>query len=153
MTGTDEATSAVYDSGATSKCGRETDNFIPTNDKSEKVFYLPTGHTTKASKKSKLHHLVREPARTVDIVPDLKQNSLLSASKFADANYITLLTPDEVLIYDGNTLKMTIENYAILRGWRDPTTGLWRVPLDKNTPPPKSNYGLLGADTMENLHK
>jgi hypothetical protein len=42
MTGTDEATSAVYDYGATSNCGRETDNFIPTNEKSEKVFiYQP----------------------------------------------------------------------------------------------------------------
>ena len=46
---------------------------------------------------------------------------------------------------------MTIESDAILRGWRDPTTGLWRVPLDKHTPPTKSKYVILDADTTENL--
>ena len=121
--------SAVFDSGATSHCGREKDNFIPTNLPSTKVFHLPTGHTTAASKQAKLHHQVREPARTVDIVPGLKHNSLLSASKFADANYITILTPTEVLIYDGEDLKLTVSNEAVLRGWRDETSGLWRVPL------------------------
>ena len=121
--------SAVFDSGATSHCGREKDNFIPTNLPSTKVFHLPTGHTTAASKQAKLHHQVREPARTVDIVPGLKHNSLLSASKFADANYITILTPTEVLIYDGEDLKLTVSNEAVLRGWRDEPSGLWRVPL------------------------
>ena len=83
--------SAVYDLGATSHCGRENDDFIPTNQPSNKVFHLPTGHTTSASKQATLHHQVHNPARTVDIVPGLKHNSLLSASKFADANYITVL--------------------------------------------------------------
>ena len=61
---------------------------------------MPNGATAAATKEAKLKLKLREPARTVDIVPDLKHNSLISASKFADANYITVLTPTEVLIYD-----------------------------------------------------
>jgi len=104
--------SAVYDSGATSSCGRTTDNFIPTATKSNKVFHLPTGHTTKASTQSKLHHEVREPARTIDILPDLKHNSLISGPKFADANYVTILTPTEVLIYDNDNLTISVSKEA-----------------------------------------
>ena len=53
MTGTDEQSSAVYDSGATSNCGRETDNFIPTNEKSEKVFiYQPATQLRPARKQN-----------------------------------------------------------------------------------------------------
>ena len=63
---------------------------------------------------TKLHHKVREPARTVDIVAELRHNSLISASKFADANYVTLLTPDEVLIFDGDTLQISVDSKAIL---------------------------------------
>ena len=134
-TSTKTYSSAVFDSGATSHCGREEDNFIPTNNPSHKNFHLPTGQTTKASKEAKLHHKLREPARTVDIVPELKHNSLLSGSKFADANYVTILTPDEVLIYDGADLTIKVSSEAILRGWRD-ENGLWRVPLQDNAPAP-----------------
>ena len=48
------------------------------------------------------------------MVPDLKHNSLISASKFADANYITVLTPTEVLIYDGERLKLEVNKEAVL---------------------------------------
>ena len=109
--------SAVYDSGATSNCGRIGDDFEPTNKKSNKVFHMPNGDTAAASAQAKLKLNIREPARTVDMVPDLKHNSLLSASKFADANYITVLTPTEVLIYNGNDLTLRINKDAILRGW------------------------------------
>ena len=61
---------------------------------------MPNGNTTKASKEAKLHHDVREPAKTVDIVPELQHNSLISGSKFADADYVIILTPTELLIYD-----------------------------------------------------
>ena len=65
-----------------------------------KVFHLPNGATTKASREGKLHHNIREPARTVNILPELKHNSLLSGSKFADGGYTTVLTPTHVLIYN-----------------------------------------------------
>jgi len=61
----------------------------------------------------------------VDMVPELKHNSLISTSKFADANYITILIPTEVLIYDGTELKLEINKDAVLRGWRHNDSGLW----------------------------
>ena len=146
-----EIPTAVFDSGATSNCGRPADPFVPTNQKSTKVFHLPTGHTTTASVQAKLHHLVREPARTVDIVPDLHHNSLLSASKFADAGYVTVLTADEVLIYDDKDYFQRIDCKAVLRGWRDPTSGLWRVPLEPHVAPHKSEYVLLDKKTEESI--
>ena len=61
-------------------------------------------------------------------MPGLARNSLLSASKFADAKYVTYLTPDKVFddLWD---LKLTITQEEILKGWQCKTTGLWRVPL------------------------
>ena len=91
---------AVFDSGATSNCGMVGDDFILTEEKSHKIFNMPTGTTEPASVKAKLYHSVRDPARTVDMVPDLKHNSLMSARKFAYSQYITVLTPTEVLVYD-----------------------------------------------------
>ena len=54
---------------------------------------MPTGKTTCASTKAKINRDVREPEKTVDMVPELKHNSLISGGKFADANYITVITP------------------------------------------------------------
>ena len=99
---------------------------------------MPTVETTAASTQAKLYPDVCEPAKTVDMVPELKQNSLISGGKFAYANYITVLTPTEVLIYDGNYTHISVSKESILRGWRDTTKGLWRVPLQPNVPHPKS---------------
>ena len=78
---------------------------------------MPMGTTEPASVKSKIHHRVREPARTVHMVPNLNHNSLMSASKFADANYISVLTPTEVLVYDiMGDLQLSLSSTAILRG-------------------------------------
>ena len=84
------------------------------------------------------------------MVPALKHNSLISGSKFADANYYTILTPTEVLIYDGNDgIQISVSKEAILRGWRDITTGMWRVPLQPNVVPTKSEFVLLPSSTEE----
>jgi len=116
---TNKTNSAVYDSGHTSSCGRIGDNFEITNKKSTKIFHMPNGATAAASNQAKMKIKLREPAMSVDIVPDLQHNSLISASNFADANYITVLTPTEVLIYDGENLTMKINKEAILQGWRE----------------------------------
>ena len=95
------------------------DDFILTEEKSHKIFNMPMGTTAPASVKAKLHHSVREPACTVDMVPDLKHNSLMSARKFANAQYIKVLTPTKVLVYDNmGDLQHSISSTAILRGWR-----------------------------------
>ena len=85
------------------------------------------------------------------MVPDLKHNTLLSGSKFADAGYVTVLTRDAIHIYDGDSYVNGATKDAVLRGWRDEGTGLWRVPLEPNTPPLKSDYLLLPKDTEEQI--
>jgi hypothetical protein len=72
---------------------------------------------------------VREPASEVHITPNITSNLLMSTSKFADANYISIFDKEEVNLYDSNDVKITVTRGAILRGWRCPTTGLWREPL------------------------
>ena len=91
---------------------------------------MPTEMTAPASIKAKLHHSIRETPCTVDIVPNLKHNSLMIANKFAHAQYITVLTTAEVLVYDDmGDLQRSISSKTILRGWRYKNCGLWRVPL------------------------
>ena len=85
---------------------------------------MPTGETTAVSTQAKLYHDFCEPAKTVDIVPQLKHNSLISRSKFANASYITFLTPTELLIYDGKYMHISVSKGLILQCWRDTTTGL-----------------------------
>ena len=150
--GTKGAT-AVFDSGATSNCFRPTDPAIKTNKPSKKVFHLPNGATTKATMEAKLHYNVRKPARTVDIIPELKHNALISGSKSTDGGYTTVLTPTHVLIYnaeDVNSLLLQIDKEAILRSWRE-LGRLWRVPLEPNVSPKQSQYVLLDKKVQEDI--
>jgi len=62
----------------------------------------------------------------VDIVPLLTQ-TLLSGSKFADAGYTAVYDQKEVNFYESHKIKITEE--AVLKGYRCPTSTLWRVPL------------------------
>ena len=91
--GTSKIKTSVFGSGATSNFGMVGDDFILRSEISNKIFHMPTGTTASANFKAKLHHMVREPARRVDMVPNLNNNSLMSAGKIADAQYITVLTP------------------------------------------------------------
>ena len=75
---------------------------------------MPTGETTAASTQARLFHDICEPAKTVEMAPQLQQNSLISGGKFADANYITLLTRTEVLIHDGKYTHISVSNKPIL---------------------------------------
>ena len=126
-----ERTSGAVDSAATSNAYRPEDPHIKTGRKSKKIFQMPTGETTPATDEGLLIHNVREPARTLDIVPDLTTQSLISVGKFADANYFTIFDGEEVNIYDANNTKVTVSRNAILRGYRDHESGLWRIPLVK----------------------
>ena len=100
--------SAAWDTACTSNAGRLGDPFIATNEKSTKVFALADGRPAPGATIAKLHHVVWEPARTVDIVPALKGNSLISGGKFAQAGYISICDGNELNIYDGRTAKITI---------------------------------------------
>ena len=67
----------------------ETRSFLPTRTPPI-FFHLPNVATAPASKIAGLHHNVREPARTVEMVPELVQNTLLIASKLSYSNYISV---------------------------------------------------------------
>jgi hypothetical protein len=77
-----------------------------------------------------LLHNVRAPARDVNIVPSLVENSLLSTSKFADAGYTAIYDENKVNFYNTKTTKITVSaEEAVLKGLCCPPTNLWRVPL------------------------
>jgi hypothetical protein len=76
-----------------------------------------------------LLHNVCAPARDVNIVPSLVENSLLSTSKFTDAGYTAIYDENEVNFYDTKTTKITVSAEAVLKGWRCSRMKLWRVPL------------------------
>ena len=120
--------SAIYDTGCTSSALTAKDPAERTGKPSRKIFAVATGHTAAATEQVKLRHKLREPARSADIVPGI-QESLVSASKFADSGYISVFDKDEVRIYDQHDTEITVSRDAVLRGWRDARTGLWRIPL------------------------
>ena len=51
---------------------------------------------------------LKQPARTIDMAPDLVQHTLLNPIKFADVEYISIYDGDEVNIYDGQTAKISV---------------------------------------------
>ena len=132
-----DSNSAVFDTGTTSSGGRTREIFYPTTKISYKTFHMPTSETTAANTQAELFHDVREPAKTVDVVTQLQHNSLISGGKSADVNYITVLTPTEVLIYDGKDTHISVYNKPTLKCWRYTITGLWRVPLQPPAPTTK----------------
>eukprot|EP00804_Cyclotella_cryptica_P029981 CCRYP_013435-RA/>CCRYP_013435-RA protein AED:0.48 eAED:0.42 QI:0/0/0/1/0/0/2/0/215 len=99
---------------------------LPCNLPSTKVFLLPTGGAAHAMHLSQLLLDVPVPANHIDIVPNLTQ-TLLSGSKFANAQFTAVYDKDEVNFYDSD--KIHINATTILQGYRCHLTGLWRVPL------------------------
>ena len=66
------------------------------------------------------------------MVPGLASNTLLSGRKFADTDYISVYIPTEVNIYDAKTIKITVTEKAVLKGWRCSKSELWRILLQAN---------------------
>ncbi len=122
---------AVSDTGATSHALLPSAPSVPTGERSRAVFHLPNGATAAATTIYKLHLNVFEPARSVNIVPALVENSLLSTNKFVEAGYTVIYYAKEVIFYDACTTKIVVFEAAILKGWRCPRAKLWRVPITK----------------------
>ena len=84
----------IVDSGTTSTIGSifddSNDKFIPTGEKSTKVFKVANGIVEKATKKKLLQHKLCPASREVNIVPGIT-NSLLSTSKLADDDTLQYL--------------------------------------------------------------
>ena len=98
--------SIIADSGNTSHCRNKNDPFVHMGEPSPKVFHMSLRLTTKEMHKAKLIHQVKEPARTVHIIPGLQNSSLFSIGKFANTNYITIFTPNKVQLFDGDNTKI-----------------------------------------------
>jgi hypothetical protein len=105
---------------------------LPTNTVSTAVFHLPKGATAAATMIHKLHHNLREPACSVNIIPSLVGNSLLSTVKMAKAGYTAIYDVEEVNFYNTTTAKITLLADKILKGWQCPRAKLWCVPLVDN---------------------
>ena len=56
----------------------------------------------------------------------------MSTGKLANENYISVFEKDELNIYNANNTTVTVTRGEILKGWRDPVTQLWRIPLKTN---------------------
>ena len=73
---------------------------------------------------------MNEKARALDILPELKHNSLLSVCKLADAGYTIIVHANDggVTVHWADDIVIRVSKEAILKGWRD-ESGLWRVPI------------------------
>ena len=72
---------------------------------------------------------MREPECTVDMVPALADNSLLSGGKLADAGCVSICDRSEVNLYDGQSVKINVSEEAVLKGSICTNIKLWRIPL------------------------
>jgi hypothetical protein len=121
--------SAVSNTSATSHALLPLAPSIPTGIRSKIVFHLPDRTTAAASTVNKLLHDVREPARSANIVPTLANNSLISTSKFVDAEYTVVYNNKEVNYYMNANAKIIMSEDAVLQGWQCPCNKLWRIPF------------------------
>ena len=69
---------------------------------------MTDGQKAAVSNVAKLYHNVRKPTNTVDVVPALADNSLLSGGKFSDAGYVSVCDGSKVNLYDGQSVKITV---------------------------------------------
>ena len=110
--------SAAWDTECTSHAGLVGDPFIQKNCKSTKIFALEDGHPTPATTIALLEHKIRDPARTVNMVPALANRYLLSRGKFSESGYVSVCNGEEVTIYNGHIAKITVSDKYVLTGWR-----------------------------------
>ena len=90
--------------------------FNQTTQQSTKVFPVAECCQTPGSNIAKLHHPVRKPAQTVDMVPSLAGQSLLSSAKFAEAGYISVCDSNKVNLYDTRTARIVVLEEAMIKG-------------------------------------
>lgn len=144
--------SAVMDSGTTSTVIRPedakhvTDTKIPSN----KIFTVATGEQARGGNQALLRNGLRGVAAQAELVPTLKHNSLISTSKLADADYHTVFTPTEVLVYDG---EVQANKIPVWKGWRDSSTGMWRVPLVNDVKNVNTDTAIMTEDQMNDILK
>ena len=147
--------SAISDTGATSTAGKRGDPFDIDNALPPKVFKLPNGTLEAAESTGQLQLPLREPANRVDVVPNI-EHTLLSGVKMAEAGYTAVYDKDEVNFYD-KTAKIQISEEAVLKGYRCPVSGLWRVALREQIEDEKVDTLILdspcGTQSLNTLYE
>jgi hypothetical protein len=90
---------------------------IPTGTVSTAMFHLLNGATVAATRINKLHQKLREPAHSINIVPSLMGNSLLSNLKMVEAGYTAMICNNkEVNFNNSTTININVSAAAILKG-------------------------------------
>ena len=109
----------------------DSDPFIATSRESEKTFQNAGGKISATDEIKQLTSKVIEEAKDVHMVPGI-QNNLFSTNQFAKEKYIMIFDKKEVNIYNATNTDIKTTIGDVLRGWRLPDEGLWRIPLDDN---------------------
>ena len=123
--------SAIIDSAASSSCCPTRAKIKSTGRRSTKAFAVPTGQIAVAGEERELPHNLRAPANVCHEVPSMEQDTLLSVPKLVDAGYTPILTKEGVEVYNTSDIKFKVSKEAVLRGWREPESGMWRIPLEE----------------------
>jgi hypothetical protein len=121
---------AIVDSGTTVHLNKETDDLKCTGP-SNLTVAVATGHLSQTTATAQLSFdTIRPEARIAHILPALQPNSVLSVKQLADNAYITIFHPHGigVTVHDEKDVKLTLQQTALLQGWRD-RQGLWQVAL------------------------
>ena len=120
---------------------------------SPKRFRNANGSISEAGKKARLPFDMRHPATDADTVPDVADNSLLSTSKTADANYATVFTKHDVKVFDMEAAPFNASGKVVLQGWRCPETRLWRIPLQQTMDNLNTDTALLSQEATDIIVK
>ncbi|KAL7425501.1 hypothetical protein ACHAXH_000250 [Discostella pseudostelligera] len=121
--------SALSDSGATSHFLVDGAHAINIHLNPDPItVQLPDGRTIRSTHTCNLDiPWLRGAATQAHIVPGLTHASLVSTAKFCDAGYTVTFDALQCCVLDGPEI--------VLKGGRDPTTKLWRLPLRPATKP------------------
>ena len=130
----------IADAGASASCGQpelsdcggfriDSDLFNLTGRKSGKVFQYAGVSIAAANDANQFKFNMRDVAKEVHMVPGIN-NTLVSTNQFAKSNYAWIFDKDMVNIYDMNNTEIKVSISAVLKGWRVPKEGLWRIPLE-----------------------
>ena len=95
--------SAVLDLGTISGVGRPSDPLDGTGIRSDKVFRMPTGITSKAGWLKKMKYNLRPPARDMHETADINLASLINNGKLADADYGSVIDDKRANVQDLRT--------------------------------------------------
>ena len=148
---------AVADAGATSHFvlpGAPVTNITPTD--SPLVITLPDGQTLQSTHTCELSApWLPVRARKAHIVPGLAHTSLVSIKMLCEAGCKVAYDEDEVRVY--------FKRQVVWRGKREPTTGLWVLPLNRAEPGRRESRSMAnsmllstiatGQETMMNAYK